>query len=321
MDVYPETDEHLDQRDQNRLAAEDRDYDGYDDDMNVEKNTKMMTDFGGGWDDSCDDGVMFAEGGGGFDFSFDQVEKLEKVRTNAMISTTERTLYGEQYDYQELALANDRADKRESEGMRYFSEGYGANVDQVDDLEYARWQSSFPYLQVIGTTLVPVAKDSIIGWETEGMINDQEHFLDINYHRVEAPEQLAVVGKSLHIESLSATYNNDAEEIITEDGIVEELIAASNCPDEMIDPDGSDDNTLKYIEPENSKKDEMISSIAQLVWPTAVEAMRPLIKDVIAALRDVQGGNHKSFPKKLKVGENSRDSSSRSYHEMEHDSW
>jgi hypothetical protein len=165
------------------------------------------------------------ESGKDFEDDFDSMEQREQEKTENMLLETEFKLFQESYDYLRLIqekLAKDAIESTEEEKFRYYSIGYAANVDQVDELEISRWQSRFPYFQVVGwgeepreDEKIPFSKDS-----ARDAVDSEDVTID--------GLDFAIVGcKVVLHERSSVAENVDGvdEEILNYDGIVEEVFA------------------------------------------------------------------------------------------------
>lgn len=88
-----------------------------------------------------------------FEMNVEKVEINESVKSVGLLLSNDFKLFGEQMDLDQILLAKSKGNCNGEEDIRnlkYYSEGYDANVDAADDLEIARWHKHFPYLHVVG---------------------------------------------------------------------------------------------------------------------------------------------------------------------------
>lgn len=201
----------------------------------AEHNDPMMVRSGFFSDDDED-----ASHRSSFESGFDAMEKREREKTGNMLLETEFKLFHEQHDYAKLAESQAQKAKLEEgqgrERFRYYSLGYGANVDQVDDLEISRWQSRFPYFHVVGLGEEPREDE-------QAHSGNSNCHSQLSKHHGEAEEDdlviqgppLVIVGQKMTIQTSAAasalTVGYEGE-LIVQDGIEEEIILIHSDPEE-----------------------------------------------------------------------------------------
>jgi hypothetical protein len=256
---------------------------------------------GAGWFDDDDDGG-YGDGGGFFDV--EEVELNEEEKTNNMILNTEYKLYEEQHDY----FAYHSKDKEHNNGeeeedgfhkrYRYYSLGYDANYEEVDEKEISRWQHQFPYIHCVGFgyeyDTVEESIDISLG-EMKGTEFDSPNLLilstpeeiDSNHHN-----DICIEGKSIPL--IAQPLNNREEnneqkddEILAQDGIVEEFLALNRLPVNnnkslrVCNNEEVEDENNQYSLAQRSSEEELFQHRRQGLWESCVDAMSELIEDIV----------------------------------------
>lgn len=198
---------------------------------------------------------------------------------------------------------------------KYYSEGYDATHDLVDDKEIEQWKNNFHYLRITGIGIENTneinndinhpLKDNHINIE----MNNPNHYVeDINNINTFDNDSLCIIGKTAIIHKIISCNSNIQEvdndddndnEMIYKHGILEDYIIynnedkyqeyyhsvnmKSNLNNNSIH---NNINTLEQEEdssmiPMMSMKEEVISSIMDVLWPTIVDSFKPLIKNVV----------------------------------------
>jgi hypothetical protein len=242
---------------------------------------------------------MFADGddiGGGF--SFADMEAREATKFADSLRNLDSRMYTEIQPVEIVAKKSDNDERT----MNYYSEGYEANYETVEDAEILQWQKSqFKFLCVTGQALsmAPVQGDA----SEKGRFSGSEvatvdpsriyiepadtvpHFAD---HQL---ENLAIVGKRMTISTgtiaMPSGYahtgeGSEEEEMIMSHGILEDVIEFSA---------GHEDEAAAGEEgaapsPETSVRTEVLASMVDTIWPDVVAAMKPLIHDVLVAAKE-----------------------------------
>lgn len=157
-----------------------------------------------------------------FESGVGAMEQREQERTENMLLETEFKLFEEHYTYEEELIRQKAANARKGneENYRYYSMGYSANVDQVDDLEISLWQSRFPHLHAVGLGEEPHQ-------EQEGFSCPSKVDSDSNNSESgdDAHLDLCIIGTKAAIFESCGICEETGAEIIVEDGCLEEIIA------------------------------------------------------------------------------------------------
>jgi hypothetical protein len=233
-------------------------------------------------------------------FSFADMEAREATRFADSLRSLDSRMYTEILS--SGAIAKKKTGDDDERTMNYYSEGYEANYEAVEDAELLQWQkSSFKFLNITGQALpLPFNNTTDIGRYLDSEVasvdptknnyieatDTAQHFTD---HKV---DNLAIVGKRIKI--CCTTYgspsgfacNGEAEEdeeIIVSHGILEEVIVANAGHDDRTDADEEDGTAPR---PETSVRAEVLASMVDTIWPDVVAAMKPLIHDVLVAAKE-----------------------------------
>lgn len=248
-------------------------------------------------------------------FSFEDIGRREALKTTQALKDIDELLLAERIptidkadcDNTENILDNDELNF--THYRRYESNGYDAHSESVDQKEILSWQLGFSYLCVRGTGIsIQKEKNSIINDDIYGdfypvnattntNINTNDSSTeDIGVKIVNSSSSsssvlkhedindatlcdLVIIGEKIKI----ATVNKDIDDNIDEtNGIVDELIAINMIPnshDNKLENEKS--NNLDDFDPQNVRREEIVSLLLDAIWPEVVEILKPLIKKVI----------------------------------------
>jgi hypothetical protein len=173
----------------------------------------------------------------------------------------------------------------------------------LESIQIAAWHSKFQYLRIEGVGIkIPEAQeviDYIDMIETDPMLTSaQDTFTptpaaDSETFPVENECELFICGKkaiihpttvlnpdeiSLHFEGSEPSNSPDEDPICFVDGVLEEYIDL----DRTTGDGNALDDTISCLEPEESMREEVISSLIDVIWPDLVEALSPLIERMTA---------------------------------------
>lgn len=223
-----------------------------------------------GWNDE-----LQSDDGNAFD-GFEEIEARQQQTVDDMLLMTEFEFFEEQVGYEEALERNriKQAAAAESSRPRYFSEGYEANVDAADQLEFARWQSRFCYLHVVGEGEVErpePAVDHEFGNGSAAGVGEGDDYLEKNA-AVSSLDQdfLSISGRKaiIYDSSIIDTEPSDKEEVICMEGTLAETIYIHSQPIFKEQPPD--------IELEQRKKE-----VAHELWKSSVLAMEPLVREIV----------------------------------------
>lgn len=186
----------------------------------------------------------------------------------------------------------------------YYSEGYDATHDSVDERELSQWRSNFHWLRVVGTGMVIACKEETDNFglltATRTCAEDEWYVDDVVCKDlddgVDPKECLVVTGKSCTLHPLLMSTHEDFCD--SSDGILEEYL---ECNDEdagrldlfaitsklkcnktsstLYDPYDS-------INPSTSIKEEVIASLVDMMWPDVTCALKPIVQKVLAVAQE-----------------------------------
>ena len=250
-------------------------------------------------------------------FSFAQIERMEAEKSSSALRGIDHKLYQCSIQHSLSSGTENHPEDHESIPARhYYSEGYEANYNGVDDTEISRWQKQFHYLNVTNSVAVcheerVVSSPEEPDFPLKDFVSSQQH--DSNYLEdgsvLEIDSVLAqvlVVGKAISpylaaanvnrpyecldrenasesqthpVDPVETTIIAAEEEIFCSDGVLEECI---ECNYE----DGLEQLTkLERLSDDcasGSKREEVINSLMEALWPDVVHAgLRPLVRKVL----------------------------------------
>lgn len=222
--------------------------------------------------------------------SFADLERQEADRFARLLAEVDDRLYTP------LAPASKAVptEQREEDGVRrYYSEGYEANYEGVSDDEIRQWQqSSFSYLRVEGTG-INVKSTDLPHPESLFKRDDSEDKEHIFQELDGLPSQdhgLVMCGRSVAPPN-GYTF---AKPIAEDEGPTEEYFAQHGILQEYIEYNGEERSHEKTntvldfhtLDPAESQKEEVLATMMDAIWPDIVQALRPLVTDVLTAAKD-----------------------------------
>jgi hypothetical protein len=268
---------------------------------------------------SCFKGPAFTMWDGEIKMTFANLEKREAEKSSKSLMDIENKLYSPLA--KEATPRAPEADAGDPYNRRYYSEGYEANYEGVEDEEIRQWQGAFQYLRVAGCR-VPggggLAGDGFAdaGADTDGFIRraevDSRYFVEglpSGAGWVEDSTGLLLCGHAATLHPPVHSYaargavdgaggegwpQEDAEEgegeYLARQGLLEEYIEYHTDP---LGAHAGDETTaseagmgLGAVEPGASKREEVVCAMADTLWPDVVTAMQPLIVKVLAAAKE-----------------------------------
>jgi hypothetical protein len=175
----------------------------------------------------------------------------------------------------------------------------------LTNIQIAAWHSKFQYLRIEGVGIKISEAEEVIDYidmiETDPEPTSPQDTLsstaaiDSDVFPVENECELFIVGKkaiihpttvlnpdeiSLHFEGSESLNSTDEEPICLIDGVLEDYIELDRTTgDATSEADGA---ASSCMEPEESMREEVISSLIDVIWPDMVEALTPLIERMVA---------------------------------------
>lgn len=224
--------------------------------------------------------------------SFAELEAKEAHRFSKLLAEVEDRLY--------TPCASNIVNERhpEKDNIRqYYSEGYDANYESVGDIEIRQWQrTSCPnmiYIRAEGCGInVPKGRDEFSN-TTFPCDNETErkHFVDDMDSISKLNDDLFICGKSIvapagftphHMRTTSI----GGSEYVASHGILQEYIEYSGDHHSVCIDSIPINNEQCVLGPQDSQKEEVLSSMVDAIWPDIVHALKPLITDVLTAARE-----------------------------------
>lgn len=203
--------------------------------------------------------------------------KEQTIHPSQSLIDLNEKIHREKFSYENEKIAYE--DRKAKETPRYFSVGYDANVDEVDQLEISRWQSHFPYLMIHGHTITSdINLDTLKEGNQDGIVSENV----IRYHypiETENNIDLELTGKKMIIHSIE---NPPGEEIEIQNGILAEIEALDYKSDEEIDP-----------EEELILDEVQVSDAFDQLWPQIVKQLAPLVR------KTIEIGNKKNISRNI----------------------
>lgn len=200
--------------------------------------------------------------------SIERMEEYELNQTLQLLIATDEKLYNNSLVVEEKMV------EEEDSNPRYYSEGYEANYEGVTDAEIKKWQEHFPYLMVVGKSIqglgAEVSSRDAVSTGSEHV----EHFFE-NTQIDASTLDLAIEGHRMHIYpiNIDSTMNSidsvdeEGEEIIAQDGVLEEILALD------VDPALCEDQGLEDL--------EELDDIKRNIWLSVVDRLRPLVQQAL----------------------------------------
>jgi hypothetical protein len=240
------------------------------------------------WDNEEGDGFGAVDG-------FARIALREAERTSEALSTLEARLYSARLEDDQVP-ETDSVKMPADEFRRFETMGYSAHTDNVEEHEIRDWQRAFTYLRVEGKCCLPKSNQ-----ESEELYGEGVQFVHAPLVAQaaatvpmddEMSASLSVVGR--HIEpTLAETRTADQEEheeVFASHGILEELLEVDYSPCEEagtgVNADGVEEIVCgDPISPRAARRSEVVSILADAVWPEIVESLRPLVRKIVSESR------------------------------------
>ena len=214
--------------------------------------------------------------------SFEQFSKKEAISSAALLQQISDKLNGKPIQAQPESMDD-------SSTRGYYSEGYDANYIAVSDKELASWQNNFYFISILGQSIVtnlnlPENGNTHDELELRKVVSDGPYFDVVTDSREDL--KLFIEGRSILPSEINACLPLKDEEVLAVDGQLEETFILHT------DHDISHGQlatkalathipTETCLSPSTSMKVEVISSLVDAIWPDVVNAMQPLIDDIL----------------------------------------
>lgn len=185
-------------------------------------------------------------------------------------------------------------------GPIYYSEGYDATHDSVDERELSQWRNNFHWLRAVGTgtVIACTTETDNFGFLTAARTCAEDEWYVDDVHSedpvggVDLKESLVVTGKSctLHPHLMST----DEDFCDSSDGILEEYVEC-NDEDALMEinsklqcnkTSASLYDSYDSVSPSTSIKEEVIASLVDMMWPDVTSALKPIVQKVLAVAQE-----------------------------------
>ena len=226
--------------------------------------------------------------------SFADLEAKEAQRFTRILSELESRLYTP-VEAQEVKK---EAPVELDNTRQYYSEGYDANYECVSDSEIRQWQKtslpSLAYLRVEGRGMrLPVSEESAsaVLFRDNDMDLNKDNFIEDLDTIGKLNDDLFICGKAIvapagfKLNCNNTDPANDGEYFAVH-GILQEYIEYSGEPHPENKEQAAVDCEQSMVDPQESQKVEVLSSMVDAIWPDIVQALKPLISDVLNAARN-----------------------------------
>jgi len=240
------------------------------------------------WDDEEGDGFGAVDG-------FARIALREAERTSEALISLEERLFSTRLD-EEQVPETENIHMPADEFRRFESMGYSAHTDNVEEHEIRDWQRAFTYLRVEGKSCLSKSKQESGTFDGEGV--KFVHSSAVSQAAASVPmdddvsSSLVVVGR--HIEPIpiqTQTANQEEqEEVFASHGILEELLEVDCSPPEEADSGAKAEAAEDIvggdpISPRAAQRSEVVSILADAVWPELIESLRPLVRKIVSESR------------------------------------
>lgn len=217
--------------------------------------------------------------GTSFETSLEKIEAKEKLLMSERLEQIEDVLYASD------DLLYPKTDKNISDNdSDHYYRQQDRQLQPMSHREILEWRNNFPYLRLIGESIYQSSHQYNQNYDSTSLklFDSLNSLISPNKSNTTCNsllnEELIVVGSSCHFHPSDILQSCD-EEIIMQDGILEEIIAI----------DKSDESSLGYLkslsndslEPEIVKKQEIIDHIFDEIWKESVKSLNSLIELVL----------------------------------------
>lgn len=221
-------------------------------------------------------------------FSFADLEKREAAKLCHSLGQLDDRIYTEVGTVFPVTQGDNDDDLQRN----YYSEGYDANYEGVDDKELMQWQHAFSYIRVCGTAT------GVDNQTKDDAGDDNAHMGGVDprdQHIVERVDEvcglpdfngLMIRGQrliSIHTAHSGAQLAvEEDEEIIMSHGVLEEPLVVDATPDSL----PLEGTTEDMVSAEASLRDQVVAEMVDAIWPDLVNAYKPLIRNVLIAAKE-----------------------------------
>lgn len=200
--------------------------------------------------------------GDSFEDSMIEINKREAFETQtAIIEIYDKLHFRDKYK-------NDTSIILKADTPQYYSRGYEAHSEPVSDIELSSWRNNFCYIGLTGSKIS--SNEDIVNSSFQYMSKHDEPVYSID----NGDTNLQVIGKKMKI----GLYADNSEEILAIHGVLDETISINVLEDNY---QHDKINMFDSIDPSDVERVDVINSLFDVVWPSVVSSLRPLIEKVV----------------------------------------
>lgn len=246
-------------------------------------------------------------------FSFGDIARQEATRIAEALDAVQELLHQPQIEVTkehaepEIVATGGEALDEGDDGFagfhhyrRYESAGYDAHSDCVDATEVSSWQGAFPHIRIVGQR-IPSYVASSSSKATAQEVDDTVEFIPaaavVGCNQSSNTEEISDVVDTqtapgwcdLVVEGRKMVIGRGPPPCLIVDeedvqGMLEELICIDVGSTE--DPMGARGGDDRPMSPTSSKQEEVMAILMDVVWPEVVEALQPLVSEVVKLSRE-----------------------------------
>lgn len=175
------------------------------------------------------------------------------------------------------------------DSRQYWSRGYDAHSEIVGNDDIFEWQKMFPYIGIMGHSMLHGVPFVGAGNDSSAMVQIAPTESDSNHSFCHQSCELIIIGKKI----IPMSGPLFGEEIIAQEGIVEEDFGTEVSPDFQLCDINSDEYYQNHglpspsIDPVNSKRIEIVDTLCDVIYPHLIESsLMPLISRVVHVGRE-----------------------------------
>ncbi len=247
-------------------------------------------------------------------FSFGDIARQEATRISEALDAVQELLHQPQIEVieeKEEPTVTTEGDMSDEGGdgfaefrrhyRRYESAGYDAHSDCVDAAEVTSWQGAFPYLRIVGQRIpshVSSSSSKATTQEADDVVEFIPAAVKVGCNQSASTVDMLVASDSqsmtpgwcdLVVEGRRMVIGQDPPPGFIADegdvhGVLDELICIDvGSATDPSDARGGDDRPLS---PTSSQHEEVMAILMDVVWPEVVDALQPLVREVVKLSRE-----------------------------------
>lgn len=222
-------------------------------------------------------------------FSFENLNAKEAKRIVDALHDIEDRLFSNDAKESSIQAAEETIEEQ-FPVYTYYSMGYDATNEKVEDKELFLWQKQFPYLLVKGSSASQHCSHvdaNTTGAEFQSVslpkyCSDLMYFDDLNQKNESDCSNLVLIGKRMLPKNLMSATNLSVSPVTGIGEKDEEVFAKDGSLEEIIHMDLTQANSpLACWDPYSVAKGEIVSNLVDVLWPEVTDALAPLVHQVI----------------------------------------